>query len=255
MPPSFPSSFSHPFLAPSPTATRSPSPTTQIGLRGIWLVIAPHLKTFSDQSLALPSINQSRPKLHQTNVLTEEHHIANLDPSAFFTLHDYDSSGSWTSEEIRRTYGLDDESAREIDAGKKEDVVKIVIDIFDKDGDGVISREEWMDGWVKEGKRLPDFGVGDDFERQFDRFGLVGRRRCFDVMGCWVVEDLVICRMTAGEEAKVDDRKLARQWEDGVGSRLTTTLCLLVLRWAISKLWGPQLVLVTNLLTFCFGII
>ena len=32
--------------------------------------------------------------------------------------------------------------------------------MFDRDGDGVISREEWMDGWVKEGKRLPDFGVG-----------------------------------------------------------------------------------------------
>ena len=90
---------------------------------------------------------------------TEEHHIANLDPSAFFTLHDYDNTGAWTARDIRRTYGLDDETAKEIDEGKKTDIVKIVVEMFDKDGDGAVSREEWMDGWVKEGKRLPDFGV------------------------------------------------------------------------------------------------
>ncbi|MCJ1451597.1 hypothetical protein MMC28_001937 [Mycoblastus sanguinarius] len=95
-----------------------------------------------------------------TRHMAEEHHIANLDPSAFFTLHDYDSSGTWTAEEIRRTYGLDDESTREIDQGKKEDVTKVVVELFDKDGDGTISRDEWMNGWMKEGKRLPDFGVG-----------------------------------------------------------------------------------------------
>jgi len=90
----------------------------------------------------------------------EEHHIANLDPSAFFTLHDYDNSGMWTAHDIRRTYGLDDETAKEIDDGKKQDIIKIVVEIFDRDGDGMISREEWIDGWVKDGKRLPDFGVG-----------------------------------------------------------------------------------------------
>ena len=92
--------------------------------------------------------------------MAEEHHIANLDPSAFFTLHDFDNDGSWTGEEIRRTYGLDDESAKDIDESKKADVVRTVKELFDKDGDGVISREEWMDRWVKDGKRLPDFGVG-----------------------------------------------------------------------------------------------
>ena len=65
----------------------------------------------------------------------------------------------WTSEEIRRTYGLDDESAKDIDEGRKGDIVQIAKGIFDLNGDGVVTREEWMDGWVKEGKRLPDFGV------------------------------------------------------------------------------------------------
>ena len=66
----------------------------------------------------------------------------------------------WTARDVRRTYGLDDETAKDIDSGKKEDITKIVIEIFDKNGDGMVSREEWMNGWVKEGKRLPDFGVG-----------------------------------------------------------------------------------------------
>ena len=65
----------------------------------------------------------------------------------------------WTSEEIRRTYGLDDESAKDIDEGRKGDIVQIARGIFDLNGDGVVTREEWMDGWVKGGKRLPDFGV------------------------------------------------------------------------------------------------
>ena len=95
-----------------------------------------------------------------TRHMAEEHHIANLDPSAFFTLHDYDSSGHWSPDEIRRTYGLDDESAKDVPQEKKTSAVQEVVQLFDKDGDGAISREEWMDGWVKEGKRLPDLGVG-----------------------------------------------------------------------------------------------
>lgn len=95
-----------------------------------------------------------------TRHMAEEHHIANLDPSAFFTLHDYDSSGQWSPDEIRQTYGLDDESAKDVPQEKKTSGVQEVVQLFDKDGDGAISREEWMDGWIKEGKRLPDLGVG-----------------------------------------------------------------------------------------------
>jgi hypothetical protein len=93
---------------------------------------------------------------------TEEHHINNFDPGAFFTLHDYDSDSSWTPEEIRRTYGLDDVSARDVSAEKKQEVVRGVLDVFDGDRDGMISWEEWVNGWMA-GQRLPDFGVSDFF--------------------------------------------------------------------------------------------
>lgn len=91
--------------------------------------------------------------------MAEEHHIANMDPPSFFSLHDYDYNGVWTRDEIRRTYGLDDESAKNIDSAKKDSVVDTVMSIFDKSGDGTIDRDEFLDGWWQDGKRLPDFGV------------------------------------------------------------------------------------------------
>ena len=93
--------------------------------------------------------------------MAEEHHIANMDPPSFFSLHDYDYNGVWTREEIRRTYGLDDESAKNIDNAKKEEVVNTVLQIYDKNGDGTVDRDEFLDGWWQDGKRLPDFGVSD----------------------------------------------------------------------------------------------
>lgn len=121
----------------------------QTGLRVIWPVLHPPCANPLD---FIWSANQP------SNV-TEEHHIANMDPSAFFTLHDYDNSAAWTAADIRRTYGLDDESAKDMAEDKKASVVKGVLDLYDKNGNGVIEKEEWMDGWVKDGKRLPDFGV------------------------------------------------------------------------------------------------
>lgn len=66
---------------------------------------------------------------------------------------------TWTPAEIRRTYGLDDDSAKTIPEEKKAEVVRKVLEVFDKDGDGDVSLHEWMDGWAG-GKRLLDFGVG-----------------------------------------------------------------------------------------------
>lgn len=73
-------------------------------------------------------------------------------------LHDYDGSLTWTADEISRTYGLDDESAKDVPEQKRQEVVKGVLEKFDFDGDGMISREEWLEGWER-GVRLQDFGV------------------------------------------------------------------------------------------------
>ena len=106
----------------------------------------------------------------------EEHHIQNFDPASFFTLHDFDGSGSWTPDEIRRTYGLEDESSNDVPLSKKESIVAEVLQVWDVDGDGRISRDEWMKGWSGQGKRLKDFGTGpghhgdDEYEYEIHHF-------------------------------------------------------------------------------------
>ena len=61
---------------------------------------------------------------------------------------------------MRRTYGLDDESAKDVSAEKREEVTREVFSLFDTDRNGLIEKEEWMVR-IKEGRRLPDFGVRD----------------------------------------------------------------------------------------------
>lgn len=95
-----------------------------------------------------------------TRHLAEEHHISNFDAGAFFSLHDYDGSGGWTPDEVSRTYGLDDESMKDVSPEKRNDVIEDVMRRFDRDGDHVVGRGEWMEGW-RGGERLKDFGVGN----------------------------------------------------------------------------------------------
>lgn len=122
------------------------------------LLLAPLTAAHTDhsQSPLSPSTDWA------TRHLAEEHHISNFDAGAFFSLHDYDSSGGWTADEVARTYGLDDESMKDVSAEKRREVVEDVMRRFDADGDGVVSRGEWMEGW-RAGERLSDFGVGDAF--------------------------------------------------------------------------------------------
>ncbi|KAL8699351.1 MAG: hypothetical protein Q9224_001453 [Gallowayella concinna] len=110
-----------------------------------------------------------------TRHMTEEHHISNFDPGAFFTLHDFDSSLSWTADEIRRMYGLDDHSMKDVGQEKKAEVVRKTLEVFDRDSDGMIERDEWMQGW-RAGRRLEDFGLGpghhgdDEYEYEIHHF-------------------------------------------------------------------------------------
>ena len=52
--------------------------------------------------------------------MAEEHHLSNFDPQSFFILHDFNADNSWTPDEVRRMYGLDDESLRNTAADVKD---------------------------------------------------------------------------------------------------------------------------------------
>ncbi|KAF1846737.1 secretory pathway protein-like protein Ssp120 [Cucurbitaria berberidis CBS 394.84] len=94
-----------------------------------------------------------------TRHMAEEHHISGFDATTFFNLHDYDSTGLWTSVDIRRTYGLSDPSSTGISETKKAMVVQTILDMFDIDKDGSITLSEFLKK-DSENVKLPDFGMG-----------------------------------------------------------------------------------------------
>lgn len=94
-----------------------------------------------------------------TLLCLEEHHIENFDPTSFFILHDYDNSGTWSYDEVRKTYGLNDESNAGVSEDKKQEAVRKVFELFDTGNTGFIDREDWLAG-IAADKRLPDLGYG-----------------------------------------------------------------------------------------------
>jgi Ca2+-binding EF-hand superfamily protein len=90
---------------------------------------------------------------------TEEHHIDYFDASSFFVLHDYDSSGAWTPDEVKKTYGMEDESNAALTEEQKQEALREVFSLFDPANTGFISRDNWM-RLIADGVRLPDFGFG-----------------------------------------------------------------------------------------------
>ena len=90
--------------------------------------------------------------------LAEEHHVDNYNAGAFFLLHDFDSSGGWTHDEVRRLYGLEDESNAAVPEARKQEVVQQVFDLLDENKNGIIEKDEFMRKDAA-GVRLPDFGV------------------------------------------------------------------------------------------------
>lgn len=108
-------------------------------------------------------------------MLTEEHHINSFDSGSFFNLHDYDASGFWSPDDIRKTYGFLDESTKHISTAEKDAAVQQVLNIFDLDRSGTVSFAEFTIGSAK-GLELPDFGFGpghhgdDEYEYEIHHF-------------------------------------------------------------------------------------
>ncbi|ORY19009.1 secretory pathway protein-like protein Ssp120 [Clohesyomyces aquaticus] len=94
-----------------------------------------------------------------TRHMAEEHHISSFDAATFFTLHDYDSTGVWSADDIRRTYGLSDPSSDHIVESEKARVVAEVLKVYDVDNSGTIDLHEFT-MLSSKGVKLPDFGMG-----------------------------------------------------------------------------------------------
>ena len=107
--------------------------------------------------------------------MAEEHHIDNFDPASFFSIHDFNSDGVWTPDEVRRLYGLDDESTQNTAEEIKDNAVDEVFAIFDLERTGQITRNEWITQ-IGKGRRLPDFHLGpghhgdDEYEYEIHHF-------------------------------------------------------------------------------------
>lgn len=132
------------------TIRRSKLRQMRTGQRGIWLVCT-LLQLYSSKGIFLGHL--------VLIICLEEHHISGFDATTFFNLHDYDSTGLWTSIDIRRTYGLSDPSSASISDMKKTMVVNTILDMFDIDKDGSISLAEFLQR-DSENIKLPDFGMG-----------------------------------------------------------------------------------------------
>lgn len=91
--------------------------------------------------------------------LIEEHHISDFDASSFFLLHDYDGDGKWEPEEILRTYGLYDESNKNVSPQRRSEISRQILSLLDTDGSGYVTRDEFVI-FINEGKTLPDMGTG-----------------------------------------------------------------------------------------------
>ncbi|KAG6360588.1 hypothetical protein INS49_011650 [Diaporthe citri] len=109
--------------------------------------------------------------------MAEEHHADDFDAGSFFVLHDYNSDGQWEPEEILRTYGLFDESNKQVTEDRKKEIVREVLRLADNNKDGVISKDEF-EIFMIEGGTLPDFGTGpghhgdDEYEYEIHHWEL-----------------------------------------------------------------------------------
>ena len=117
---------------------------TLIGRHGTWQVRGSH------------SIPLSQLKTHR---LAEEHHISSFDADTFFKLHDFDSTGLWSPDDIKRLYGLYDRSNAHVSDDQKNEAVKKVLALFDADHSDTISFAEFTIAYTK-GVKLPDLGFG-----------------------------------------------------------------------------------------------
>ncbi|KAI8634460.1 putative secretory pathway protein Ssp120 [Xylariaceae sp. FL1651] len=94
-----------------------------------------------------------------TKHMAEEHHISDFDPSSFFTLHDFNGNGRWEVDEMLRTYGLMDESNKDVPIAVQDEHRRRLLQLLDRNNDGIVSHDEFI-AFISGGGTLPDLGTG-----------------------------------------------------------------------------------------------
>lgn len=89
----------------------------------------------------------------------EEHHIDTFDAGAFFALHDYNSDGEWHGDEVMRTYGLMDDSNKDMTQDQRLEVLQKIMGLLDTNHDGVVTHDEFTE-YIAQGGTMPDLGTG-----------------------------------------------------------------------------------------------
>ncbi|KGK38462.1 hypothetical protein CAS74_003718 [Pichia kudriavzevii] len=115
-----------------------------------------------------------------------EHQLDEFTPDVFFRIHAVsEGQNVLTSNDILRMYGLQrdeivgqgdgmggHDDSELVSPQLKDKVVSTVMNLMDKDGDGTISLDEYLN-FATDGGEFPDFGIGPgheyDFEEEYEK--------------------------------------------------------------------------------------
>ncbi|WFD29721.1 hypothetical protein MSPP1_000732 [Malassezia sp. CBS 17886] len=96
--------------------------------------------------------------------MANEHHIGAFDLESFFALHDLDRNGVLDRSEIEAIYGVHHSASRkhspnaEVHDGKADHIVREVLRSLDRNGDGLITRSEFVRGGTRGLPLFPEYG-------------------------------------------------------------------------------------------------
>lgn len=119
------------------------------------------LATAHTENGAGPNQGETMEQYAQRHMATE-HHIDAFDARSFFLLHDLNSNGYWSRDEIEAVYGVHHpySQARSADKdahdAKAKQIVDGVLKRMDTDGDGVVSEAEFLAVGLE---GLPDYSA------------------------------------------------------------------------------------------------
>lgn len=111
--------------------------------------------------------------------MASEHHIGAFDLPSFFQLHDLDRNGVLDRSEIEAIYGVHHSTSRkhspnaEVHDQKADHIVNEVLRRLDKNGDGLVTRSEFLRGGTQGLPTFPEYGksvLGHHYDEESEFF-------------------------------------------------------------------------------------